>query len=85
MHYLYIVQCADGTYYTGIAKNVEQRLERHRSGRGAKYLRGRMPFELVYTEECADLSSAMKREIAVKKLSRTDKQALIKTYDRRTS
>lgn len=85
MYFLYIVECSDGSYYTGIAKNVEQRLERHRSGRGAKYTRARLPIALVYTEECADLSSAMKREIAVKKLQRTEKRKLISTYDRGTS
>lgn len=77
MWYLYILRCGDGTLYTGITTDVEKRLEVHRSGKGAKYTRGRAPLELVYRETCADHSDALKREIAVKKLSRQEKQLLI--------
>ena len=75
--YLYILRCADGTLYTGITTDVEARLETHRSGKGAKYTRGRGPLELVYREECEDHSQALKRELAVKAMSREVKQKLI--------
>lgn len=74
---LYILRCADGTLYTGITTNVEKRLEQHRSGKGAKYTRGRAPLELVYHEECGTQSQALKREYAVKSMSREEKLALI--------
>ena len=77
MWYLYILRCGDGSLYTGITTDVEKRLEAHRSGKGAKYTRGRGPLELVYQEECGDHSAALKREIAVKKLQRQEKEALI--------
>lgn len=77
--YLYILRCADGTLYTGITTDVEARLETHRSGKGAKYTRGRGPLELVYREECEDHSQALKRELAVKAMSREEKQKLIKS------
>lgn len=75
--YLYILRCGDGTLYTGITTDVEARLEAHRSGKGAKYTRGRGPLELVYREECEDHSQALKRELAVKAMSREEKQNLI--------
>lgn len=74
---LYILRCGDGTLYTGITTDVEKRLEAHRSGRGAKYTRGRGPLELVYSEECGDHSAALKREIEIKALPREEKQKLI--------
>lgn len=64
--------------YTGITTDVQARLKTHRSGRGAKYTRGRGPLDLVYTEECPDKSAALKREMEIKHLSRTDKLELIK-------
>ena len=77
--YLYILRCADDTLYTGITTDVEARLETHRSGKGAKYTRGRGPLELVYREECENHSQALKRELAVKAMSREEKQKLIKS------
>ena len=76
--YLYILRCGDGTLYTGITTDVESRLEAHRSGKGAKYTRGRSPLELVYREECESHSDALKRELAVKAMPREEKQQLIK-------
>ena len=76
--YLYILRCGDGSLYTGITTEVESRLEQHRSGKGAKYTRGRGPLEVVYTEECEDHSAALKRELAVKALPREEKEKLIK-------
>ncbi len=75
--YVYILRCGDGTLYTGIAPDVAARLEVHRSGKGAKYTRGRGPLELVYTEECETKSAALKREYAIKRLSRQKKLALL--------
>ena len=77
MWYLYILRCGDGTFYTGITTDVDKRLEAHRSGRGAKYTRGRAPLEVIYRECCGTHSDALKREMAVKRLSREEKQALI--------
>lgn len=74
---LYILRCGDGTLYTGIAVDVEKRLETHRSGKGAKYTRGRGPLELVYREECGTHSDALKREAEIKRLSRSEKEKLL--------
>ena len=77
MWYLYILQCGDGSLYTGIPTDVEKRLEAHRSGKGAKYTRGRSPLELKYRESCGTHSDALKRELEIKHLSREEKLALI--------
>ena len=74
---LYMLRCKDSTLYTGIAVDVQARLQQHRSGKGAKYTRGRSPLELVYTEQCGNHSEALKREIAVKQLSRKEKEEMI--------
>ncbi len=72
-----MLRCADGTYYTGIATDVSRRISEHEHGkRGAKYLRGRGPFELVYQRAVGDRSIATKIEYSVKQLSRTDKEDL---------
>ena len=75
--YVYMLRCGDGTLYTGVARDVQARLEAHRSGKGAKYTRGRYPLELVYTEQCATKSEALKRELAIKALPRTEKTKLL--------
>lgn len=77
--YLYILRCNDNTLYTGITTDVEKRLEAHRSGRGAKYTRGRAPLELVYRESCGSHSDALKRELQIKALSRSEKLRLLDT------
>lgn len=74
--YVYMLRCGDGTLYTGMTDDVERRLAAHRSGKGAKYTRGRGPLELVYTEEQPDKSSALRREFQIKKLPRGRKSAL---------
>lgn len=76
-YWLYILQCGDGTLYTGITTDVERRLALHQQGRGAKYTRGRGPLKVVYREPCADRAGALRREWAVKHLSRAEKLALI--------
>ena len=75
--HLYILRCADGTLYTGITTDVDKRFEAHCAGKGAKYTRGRGPLTLVYREECGDHSSALKRELEIKKLPRPEKERLI--------
>ena len=76
--HLYLLRCGDGTLYCGIALDVEARVEAHRAGQGAKYTRGRGPLELVYRERCGSRSQALKRERAVKALSRAGKLRLIR-------
>ena len=74
---VYIIRCGDGSLYTGITDDLERRFKAHESGKGAKYTRGRGPLELVYQENCADHSEALKREYALKKLPREQKLKLI--------
>ena len=75
--YIYMLRCKDGTLYTGMTDNVGKRFAAHTAGKGAKYTRGRGPLELVYTEEVPDKSAALKREAAIKRLSRAEKLKLI--------
>jgi predicted GIY-YIG superfamily endonuclease len=70
------VRCADGTLYTGVAKDLKQRIAAHNAGRGAKYTRSRLPVKLVHREAAADRSAALRREHAIKRLPRAAKQAL---------
>ena len=76
---LYILECGDGSLYTGITDRLPQRLAAHRCGKGAKYTRGRGPLKLRYLEDCPDHSSSLKRENAIKRLSREQKWELCKT------
>jgi putative endonuclease len=78
MYTLYILKCSDKSLYTGIAKDLKNRLEAHRAGTGSKYVRAHLPFELMYTEECENRSIASKRESLVKKMKREMKLRLIK-------
>jgi putative endonuclease len=75
--YCYILECADGTYYTGWSTDPEQRLIQHNRGAGARYTRSRRPVRLVYKEELPDKVTALKRERAIKALPRPKKQKLI--------
>ncbi|MBI3255832.1 MAG: GIY-YIG nuclease family protein [Candidatus Andersenbacteria bacterium] len=73
---VYILKCSDGTLYTGWTDNLEKRLAAHNTGKGAKYTRGRGPVELVFEENFSAKPEAMKREYAIKKLSRDEKLKL---------
>ena len=73
----YLLECADGTLYCGITNDLDKRLAAHNAGEGAKYTRGRTPLRLVYAEACADKSAALKRELKIKRMSRSGKQALV--------
>ena len=77
MHYVYIVQCADGTLYTGYTTDVERRVEEHNAGTGAKYTRGRTPVEVVHTETYPSKSDALSREYEIKQYRRLRKERLI--------
>ena len=74
---LYILRCRDGSLYTGITTDLEKRIAAHNSGKGAKYTRGRGPLELVYSEDCAEHSAALRREMEIKSLTREEKLKLI--------
>jgi putative endonuclease len=73
------LRCADETLYCGITNDIEKRLLAHNAGEGAKYTRGRTPVVMIYHENCADKSTALKREIQIKRLSRSKKLALCET------
>ena len=76
-YFVYIVRCADGTLYTGCAKDPVERAEAHNAGRGARYTSGRRPVTLVYSEACESRGDALRREHQLKQWTRERKQALI--------
>lgn len=83
MAYLvYILRCRDGTLYTGITNDLNRRLAAHNNGTGAKYTRVRRPVEVVYQEPCADRGAALRREAAIKRLTRAEKERLF-TQDKK--
>lgn len=75
--FVYILECGDGSLYTGITDDLQRRLEKHQKGEGAKYTRGRGPLKIVYTECVANHSLALRREFAIKRLPRSQKLMLI--------
>jgi putative endonuclease len=79
IYFLYILECADGSLYTGITTDVDRRFREHLLGKGGHYTRSHGALKIVYREPCGDRSSALKREAAVKKLSRKNKEFLIHT------
>jgi len=80
--YVYIVQCKDGTYYTGYTSNLDQRVAMHNRGHGAKYSRGRGSVELVYVKEYRYYKNALHAERNLKKLTRAQKEGLIRIYEK---
>lgn len=76
-NYVYIVECNDNTLYTGWTTDLQKRIAAHNHGKGAKYTKARRPVKLVYYEEYADKSLALKREYAIKQLTRKEKELLI--------
>ena len=78
-NYTYIVECSDGTFYTGWTTDIKKRLSTHNAKKGAKYTRARTPVRLVYLEEADTRQEAMRREAQIKSLSRQEKEQLIKT------
>ncbi|MEI6213290.1 MAG: GIY-YIG nuclease family protein [Desulfuromonadales bacterium] len=77
--HVYIILCSDTTYYTGITSDIERRVRQHAKGTGAKYFRGRKPEQVVYLEKGHNRSSASRREIQIKSMSRAAKENLIMT------
>jgi len=75
--FLYLVRCADGSLYTGITNNVPRRCKQHNAGTASRYTRSRLPVELIYQESQASRSVALKRELAIKAMSRQEKESLI--------
>ena len=82
-HFVYIVQCKDGSFYTGYARDPKARAAVHNSGKGARYTLGRRPVRLVYVEACDNLGAALSREHAIKALTRIEKKALVASQKRR--
>ena len=82
MNYTYMVRCADGTLYTGWTTNVEARVRCHNTGKGAKYTRPRLPVALVYFETFDTKEEAMRREAAIKKLSKERKELLVAEWEK---
>ena len=80
MNYVYILSCADGTLYTGWTNDLPARVEKHNSGKGAKYTRARLPVTLSYFEEYETAREAQSREVKIKQLSRKEKLALIESW-----
>jgi len=75
---LYVLQCGDGSLYTGITNHLERRISQHQQGKASRYTRSRLPVSLLYREPCRNRSQALKREWAVKSLSRAEKEILLK-------
>ncbi len=80
MYYAYIVECSDGTLYTGFTVNLEKRIKTHNEKKGAKYTRGRTPVTLKYYEQFENKTDAIKREAEVKKLNKLNKLKLLKSF-----
>lgn len=80
-NYTYIVRCSDGSFYTGWTNHLDERVKAHNSGNGAKYTKTRTPVELVYYEEFDSKTEAMKREYAIKQLSRKKKEELVENFE----
>jgi len=76
-HFVYIIECSDGSWYTGYTTDIARRVAEHNRGEGAKYTRGRTPVKLIYQESFSSRSSAQKREYEIKKLPRAKKEELL--------
>ena len=83
MNYTYILECADKTLYTGWTNDIDRRLKAHNEGKASKYTRTRLPVKLVYFESFEVENDARKKEVAIKKLSRTEKLKLIKAFNQK--
>lgn len=81
--YAYLLRCADGTYYAGVTTDPARRCAQHNAGTGARYTRSRLPVEVVYLEPCPDRSTALRRELAIKRMPRASKQQLVEAGQKR--
>jgi len=77
VYYVYILQCSDGSLYTGYTVNIDKRVEKHNAGKASKYTRSRLPVHCVYLEEYSSKEEALRRELQIKNLPRQKKQAII--------
>ena len=84
VHWVYIIECDDGSFYTGYTTDVERRVREHDAGDGAKYTRGRTPVELIHVESFDSQSAAMSREYEIKQYTRTEKERLVESGDAET-
>jgi len=84
MYYLYVLQCSDGSLYTGTTNDIEKRLATHSQGKGSKYVRAHLPFKLVYSEQFESKIDALKREYEVKQWSRQKKMKVLKIAESAT-
>lgn len=84
MNYTYILRCRDGSFYTGWTNHLEARIKAHQAGRGAKYTKARRPVELIYYEVFDTRQEAMRRECAIKALSRQEKERLVQGFSLET-
>lgn len=78
MYHVYILRLSDNSLYCGVTKDLKRRLEEHRKGRGSKYVKGRLPLKLAYSEEHNDMSEAKRRELEIKRWSKSRKERLVK-------
>ena len=77
MHFVYLLECCDGSYYCGFTTDLGKRIKTHNEGKGARYTKRRRPVKLIYSEKFGDKSQALKREIKIKSFSREEKQSLV--------
>jgi putative endonuclease len=82
-HFVYILQTRDGSFYTGLTKDLQARIDLHNEGKGAKFTKGRRPVKLVYYEVTKNLRSAIKREIEIKSFTKQRKKKLIEQFPRK--
>ncbi len=82
-HYVYLAECSDGSLYAGTCIDLKAREAVHNAGKGAKYTRSRLPIRFIFSQKCKDLSSARKREAAIKRMERSEKLALIEKKKKR--
>lgn len=76
-YYVYMLRCGDGTIYTGMTDDVPRRVAVHNAGKGAKYTRSRLPVALLFSKRCCSRSDALKKEAAIKRMTRTEKESLV--------
>ncbi|WP_286151926.1 GIY-YIG nuclease family protein [Sporofaciens musculi] len=81
MNYTYILRCKDGTLYTGWTNNLKKRINAHNLGKGAKYTKSRRPVKLVYCEEFSTREEAMKREYAIKRMKKKEKEKMVASQE----
>ena len=82
-HFVYILRCSDGSLYTGWTNNLQNRLEKHNNGIGAKYTRARRPCKLVFYKEVSDKNKAMRIEYRIKRLNKKFKENIVNNFDRK--